>query len=37
MGEKIRNYRELNIWKCSMEVVDEVYDMTKPFPKEEVK
>jgi len=28
----IRSYRDLNVWKASMELVCEVYEMTRNFP-----
>ena len=33
---KIRNYRDLYIWKRSIELVNNVYELTKSFPKEEL-
>lgn len=33
---KVRNYRDLEIWKFSMEIVEEIYLITKSFPKEEM-
>ena len=32
---KIRNFRDLEIWKLGKEIVIETYKMTQPFPKEE--
>ena len=34
--EKIRNFRDLNIWKLGMEIVEDVYRLTKEFPREEL-
>jgi four helix bundle protein len=34
--EKIRNIRDLNIWKLGMEIVEDIYKLTKEFPKEEL-
>ena len=31
----IRTYRDLDIWKKSIELVKEVYELTKKFPKQE--
>ena len=33
---KIKNFRDLDVWKLSMEIVVDVYECTKKFPKEEV-
>ena len=35
MEEKIRTHKELNVWKASIELVTEIYRLTKGFPKEE--
>ena len=32
----MRNYQKLDVWKTSMQLVKEVYDVTKRFPKEEI-
>jgi four helix bundle protein len=32
----IKNYRDLKIWQKSMQLVDEIYKVTKNFPKDEV-
>jgi four helix bundle protein len=32
---KIKNYKDLNIWKRSIEIVEDIYKITKNFPKEE--
>lgn len=32
----VKTYRDLNVWKASMEVVDMIYDVTKSFPHEEL-
>lgn len=36
MEEKIRNFRDLNIWKLGMEIVEDIYRLTKRFPPNEV-
>lgn len=36
MDKKIRNFRDLKIWQLGMEIVQEVYQFTKIFPKEEL-
>ena len=33
---KIKSFRDLNIWKRSIKLVEEIYEITKPFPKEEM-
>jgi len=33
---KIKSYRDLNIWKRSIKVVEDIYKITKNFPKEEI-
>jgi len=33
---KIKNYKDLNIWKRSIELVEDIYRLTKSFPKEEL-
>jgi len=35
MAEKIRNFRDLNVWQLGMEVVLKVYKVTRGFPQEE--
>lgn len=32
---KIKNFRDLDVWKLGMEIVVEVYELTKSIPKEE--
>ena len=32
---KIKSYKELDVWKKGIEIVDGVYKMTEKFPKEE--
>ncbi len=34
--EKIKNFKELRIWQKGIEIVKDVYSMTKDFPKEEL-
>jgi len=33
---KIKSYKDLNIWKRSIKVVENIYKITKNFPKEEI-
>jgi len=33
---KIKSYKDLNIWKRSIRLVEEIYIITKKFPKEEI-
>ncbi|MEP7233814.1 MAG: four helix bundle protein [Ignavibacteriota bacterium] len=33
--EKIRSYRDLHVWKKSMELVKQIYVLTRQFPPEE--
>ena len=35
MTEKIRNFRDLDIWKKGIEIVKNVYETTGGFPKQE--
>ena len=30
------NYKELDVWKVAMQLVKEIYELTKRFPKEEM-
>ena len=34
--EKIKNFRDLNIWKLGIEVVEDIYRVTKDFPRDEL-
>ena len=36
MTEKIKNFQDLRIWQTGIEVVKDVYILTKKFPKEEL-
>ena len=36
MSEEIRNHKDLNVWKKSIDLVDIIYKVTKFFPKEEL-
>ncbi len=36
MTEKIKNFEDLRIWQKGIEVVKDVYILTKKFPKEEL-
>jgi len=33
---KIKNFRDLDVWRLAMEIVVDAYESTKSFPKEEV-
>ncbi len=33
---KIKSYKDLNIWKRSVGVVEDIYKITKNFPREEI-
>ena len=35
MAEKIRNFRDLDVWKKGIEIVRNVYDTVSVFPKQE--
>jgi len=32
---KVRNYKDLKVWKLGIEIVDSIYDLTRNFPAEE--
>lgn len=36
MNEKIKDFRDLNVWKKGMEIVEEVYKTTQTFPSYEL-
>lgn len=36
MGEKIKNFRDLEVWKLGIEIVKDVYELTANFPKSEL-
>ena len=36
MTEKIKNFQDLRIWQKGIEVVKDIYNLTKKFPKEEL-
>lgn len=36
MTDKIRNFRDLNIWQLGIEIIQDVYKATKQFPREEL-
>ena len=36
MTEKIKNFQDLRIWQIGIEVVKDIYILTKKFPKEEL-
>ena len=33
---KIKNFRDLDVWRLAMEIVGDIYKYTKAFPKEEI-
>ena len=33
---KVRNYRDLIVWQRAMDLVEEVYSVSKEFPREEI-
>lgn len=35
MSNKIKSFRDLNIWKLSMELVENIYGITETFPAKE--
>ena len=35
-SQKIKNFKDLRIWQESIELVEEIYKITKEFPKEEL-
>ncbi len=35
-SEKIRNFKDLRIWQQSIKLVEEIYRVSKEFPKEEL-
>jgi len=36
VAEKIKNFQDLRIWQKGIEVVKDIYILTKKFPKEEL-
>jgi len=36
MTDKIRTYRDLDIWKTGLDIVKDVYTVTKEFPRHEL-
>jgi four helix bundle protein len=36
MMVKIKSFRDLEIWKRSMKLVEDIYNLTKTFPKDEI-
>jgi len=36
MAEKIRTYRDLDIWKAGVQLVKDIYKLTEQFPKQEM-
>ena len=36
MPEKIRTYRDLDIWKAGIKLDKDIYQLTEQFPKQEV-
>ena len=35
MGEQIKSYKDLEVWKLSMSLVSGIYEITRSFPQEE--
>ena len=35
-SKKIKNFKDLNIWQEAVKLVEEIYKITKEFPKEEL-
>ena len=33
---KVKSYKELNVWKKGIEIVDKVYKLTEKFPRQEL-
>jgi four helix bundle protein len=33
---KVKSYKELNVWKKGIEIVDRIYEITENFPKKEL-
>ena len=33
---KIKNFRDLDVWRLAMEIIGDIYKYTKAFPKEEI-
>ena len=36
MAAKIKSFQDLEIWKRSMKLVEEIYNLTRAFPKDEI-
>lgn len=36
MMEKIKNFRDLEVWKLGIEIIKDVYKLTETFPKSEI-
>jgi four helix bundle protein len=36
LAVKIKSFQDLEIWKRSMKLVEEIYNLTKTFPKDEI-
>lgn len=36
MDDKIKNFRDLNIWKKAIELIKKVYEASRGFPREEL-
>jgi four helix bundle protein len=36
MNAQIKSYKDLIVWQKALELVDEIYDLTKRFPKDEL-
>jgi four helix bundle protein len=35
MGEKVQSHRDLKVWQLGMDITEEVYQLSKSFPREE--
>jgi len=33
---KVKSYKDLNVWKKGVEIVDRVYEITEKFPRKEI-
>jgi len=36
MGKKIKGFKDLRIWQKRIEIVKDIYEITRSFPKEEL-
>jgi len=35
-GERLKTHKDLDVWKNSIELVKEIYNVTSKYPKEEI-